>query len=198
MVTWSPTLTCHLTMSASVRPSPTSGSLNSLRSDIEGLSVAEGAVDSIQDPVQVREVMLLQPGWRIRGGVRADAQNRSLEAVEAFLRDLRRDLGADATCHHGLVHDDAPARLADGGEDRLGIQRSQRAQVDDLDGLAITRRRYRGLRAGPHHRSVAQHGDVSSGDEYPPGLHPQRSGQAALDVDVGLVPVPALRLKEHD
>src|SRR5215469_2350496 len=116
-------------MSASVRPSPTSGSLNSLSSDMRALSVAERAVDSIQDPIQVGQVMLLQPGWRIRGGVRAHAQYRSLKAVEALLGHLRRDLRANASGHDGLMHDDAPARLADRGKDRLGVERSQRPQV---------------------------------------------------------------------
>src|SRR5271166_6083282 len=60
-VTVSPGCTCHLTMSASVRPSPTSGSLNSLISDMGSLSVAEGAVNGVQDPVQIRQVVLFQP-----------------------------------------------------------------------------------------------------------------------------------------
>src|SRR5215475_3858102 len=93
-VTVSPGWTCHLTMSASVRPSPTSGSRNSLRSDMRALSVAEGAVHGVQDPVQVREVVLLEPGRRVRRAGRADTQHRGLQLVEALLGHPGRDLRA--------------------------------------------------------------------------------------------------------
>ena len=57
--TGSPGLTCQATMLASVRPSPTSGSLNSLSSAILAPSVAERAVDGVQDPVQIGQVVIL-------------------------------------------------------------------------------------------------------------------------------------------
>ncbi len=54
--TVSPSLTRQETISASVRPSPTSGSLYSATS---GLLVLEGAVDGVEQAVDVGEVVLL-------------------------------------------------------------------------------------------------------------------------------------------
>src|SRR6266536_1587449 len=102
-VTRSPGWTCHLTMSASVRPSPTSGSLNCLSSAIPASSVGEGAVDADQHPVQVRQIVLLDPGGRVRGGITADPQHRRLQVVEALLGHPRGDLGAEAAADRRLV-----------------------------------------------------------------------------------------------
>ena len=52
------------------------------------LSVTEGAIDGVQYPVQIRQVVILQPGRRVRGGVAADPQHGGLQLVEAFLGDL--------------------------------------------------------------------------------------------------------------
>src|SRR6201989_2683299 len=104
--TVSPGLTCQATMSASVRPSPTSGSLNSLTIR-PASSVAERAVDAVQDPVQVGQVVLLEPGRRVRGGEAADPQHRRLEVIEAPLGDPGGDLGAEPGEHRRLVRDHA-------------------------------------------------------------------------------------------
>src|SRR5687768_17719199 len=57
----SPGLTFHDTISASVSPSPTSGSLNCLTSAMldELLLVGEGPVDGVEDAVEVGEEVLL-------------------------------------------------------------------------------------------------------------------------------------------
>lgn len=66
-VTVSPGWTYHLRISASVRPSPTSGILNS-RTDASVIvvttlsSVRQSAVDGVEHPVQARQVLLLQAG----------------------------------------------------------------------------------------------------------------------------------------
>src|SRR5215469_3721862 len=91
----SPGLTRQETMSASVRPSPTSGSLNCFTSAMPGLSERERAVDGIEHPVQVGQVVVLDPGRRVRGGGPADAQHRRLQLVEALLGDPGGDLGAE-------------------------------------------------------------------------------------------------------
>src|ERR1700761_1391479 len=95
IVTVSPGLTCQETMSASVRPSPTSGSLNSFftpRSSFPG-SVGERAVDGVQDPVQVGQVVIFRPGGRVRDREPADPQHRRLQRVKAPLGHPGRDLG---------------------------------------------------------------------------------------------------------
>src|SRR5271169_5947511 len=126
-------------MSASVRPSPTSGSLNCLSSVmLAAPSVAERAVDGVQDPVQVGQVVVLEPGRRVGGGEAADPQHRRLQVVEALLGDPGGDLGAEAGVYRCLVRHHAAAGAAYRGADRLHVQRGQRAQVDDLDAVPIT------------------------------------------------------------
>src|SRR5215203_4284338 len=71
IATTSPTLTFQLTISASVRPSPTSGSLNS--SIGTPASVLERTVDGVQHPVEVGEVVLLDPRRRVGRVERTDA-----------------------------------------------------------------------------------------------------------------------------
>src|SRR3954453_12283518 len=90
--TSSPGWTNHLRISPSVRPSPRSGSLKSRKVGMPVL-IGEGAVDGVEDPVEIGEVVLFDP----RGGVRrreaADPQHRCLEFGEALFRDPRRALG---------------------------------------------------------------------------------------------------------
>src|SRR3954471_22074708 len=91
IATVSPTLTFQLTISASVRPSPTSGSRYSgIRCLLEG----QGPVDGVEHPVEVGQPLLLDA----RGGVGRveppDPQHRRLEAVEALLGDPGGELRA--------------------------------------------------------------------------------------------------------
>src|SRR5580698_3406151 len=156
--TWSPGLTCQATMSASVSPSPTSGSLNSLSSVMFAArpSVAGRAVDGVQDPVQVGQVVILEPRRRVGGGEPADPQDRRLQVVEALLGDPGGDLGTEAGVHRRLVRHHAAAGAAHRGADRLHVQRGQRAQVDDLDAAAVLAGGERRLQAGPDQRAVGQ------------------------------------------
>src|SRR6185437_14461015 len=101
--TVSPGWTCQDTISASVRPSPTSGSLNSLFMLGSPRSEGEGAVYGVQDPVQVRQVVLLELGHRVGRSETADPQDRRLEVVEALLGHPRGDLGAEPRVHGRFV-----------------------------------------------------------------------------------------------
>src|SRR6185437_15408058 len=107
IVTVSPGLTCQETMSASVRTSPTSGSLNSFFTLLP--SVSECAVDRVQDPVQVGQVVLFRFRGRVRDREPADPQHRSLEGVEAVLGHPGGDLGAEPRVDGRLVGDHAAA-----------------------------------------------------------------------------------------
>src|SRR5690349_8045609 len=115
-VTVSPGWTYHLRISASVSPSPTSGILNS-RTELSVIvvtlpsSVRQRAVDGIEHPVQVGQVLLLQAGRRVRRVVAADPENRGLQVVEAALGDPGRDLRARAQEHRRLVDHDQAAGL---------------------------------------------------------------------------------------
>src|SRR3954462_13190235 len=92
--TVSPGLTFHDTISASVRPSPTSGSLNCfIWRTPGGGSEREGSVDGVEHAVQVGEVLLLDPARRVGGVEAADPQHRRLQRVEALLGDPGCHLG---------------------------------------------------------------------------------------------------------
>src|SRR5688572_21098242 len=146
-VTVSPTATSHWRISPSVRPSPTSGSLN-WRSvalgDVMG-SELQGAVDGVEHPVQVGQVLLFQLRGRVRGAVAADAQDRRFQRVETGLGDPGGDLRPDPQRHGGLVDDDAATGAADGLEHRVEVERRDSAQVDHLERAALLGRRLRRL-----------------------------------------------------
>src|SRR6202046_5724446 len=128
IVTVSPGLTCQDTMSASVRPSPTSGSLNSLFMLISPGSEGERAVDRVQDAVQVGQVVILDPGHRVGGREPADAQYRGLQMVEALLGHPRGDLRAESGVDGRLVRDHAPSGPRHRCGDGRDVDRRQRAE----------------------------------------------------------------------
>src|SRR5438445_11907033 len=78
----------------------------------------------------------LEPRQTLRG---------SVEVVECFLRDERGDLGAVAAALDRLVHDEEAMRLPHRAEDRLPVERYQRAHVDHLCGDALVRELRRGI-----------------------------------------------------
>src|SRR5687768_9837647 len=128
--TSSPTATIHCRISPSVSPSPRSGSLNCFSRDT---SVPQRAVDGVQDPVEVRQVLLLDPRRRVGGVEAGHAQHRGLHLVVELLGQPRRDLRAEADEGRGLVHHDRPAGAPHGLDHGGEVQRGQRAQVDDLE-----------------------------------------------------------------
>src|SRR5688500_8243522 len=105
-VTVSPTATSHCRISPSVRPSPTSGSLNWRRFVMSEL---QRPVDGVEYPVQVGQVLLLELRRRVGGVVATHPQHRRLQGVETGLGHPGGDLRAQAERHGRLVHDDAAA-----------------------------------------------------------------------------------------
>src|SRR3954454_7493098 len=93
--TGSPGATFHETISASVRPSPTSGSAN-FAVLIGVLLVVQGPVDRVQDTIRVGEVERLQLRGREGRVETRDPQHGGLQRVERTLRDGGGDLRADA------------------------------------------------------------------------------------------------------
>src|SRR5690554_6477690 len=89
-ITWftdtgSPGATFHETISASVRPSPASGSKNSEVVTVRPYSVGHGPVDGLEHPVGVGKVGGLQLRWGEGGIEAADAQHGGLEREERTL-----------------------------------------------------------------------------------------------------------------
>ena len=70
---------------------------------------------------------------------RGDALDRCVELVVELLLELRGELSADAGGLVALLDDCDLVRLAGGGEERVGIERSERARVDDLNVDAVKR-----------------------------------------------------------
>src|SRR6478752_555100 len=172
----SPTLTFHATISASVRPSPTSGRRNS---DIRilsepglvtvaarpprptaGVSVGEGAVDGVEHAVEVGEVLLLDARRRVGRVERADAQDRGLEGVEALLGDPGRELRAHAEVDVRLVGDHAATGATYRLVHRGHVERREGAQVDDLEAAALGLGGLGALERGLHGRAVGKHRGV--------------------------------------
>src|SRR6266404_9838861 len=116
-------------ISASAKPSPKSGSLNVLMR--QPLS-RNGEFYRTDDSLHARDVIVLELEQRHDGVEAGDALDRSLQIVEAVLRDQRRDLGAHADVAGGLVHDHEPAGFGDRRENRLDVDRTQGRKVDDL------------------------------------------------------------------
>src|SRR5690348_17122350 len=130
-VIMSPSATSHLRISPSVRPSPRSGSGNSLTLLI-GLP-PERSVDGVEHAVQVGQELLLGPGGRVGDVEPGHPQHRGLERVEAGLGHPGRDLATQATAAGGLVHDDQATGTPHRRVHRVEVQRRQRAQVDHLE-----------------------------------------------------------------
>src|SRR6185503_16331699 len=155
----SPSATRTRTISASVRPSPRSGSLNSLAMGgapraggrLEGERLPDGA----QHAVRSREPSALAREARVDDVERGDAPHGRLELEERGLDDPRHDLGADAEAPLGLVGHDHAARLARRRGDRLGVHGRDRQEVDHLDLGAVLRvDALRDLQAAVEHRAV--------------------------------------------
>src|SRR5262249_4338048 len=192
--TWSPSATSTLTISASVSPSPRSGSLNSLAGGtLEGQRLANG----FQHALGVGDPAALAGEARVDDVWRGDAARRCLELEEGRLDDPTHDLGADAAGPLRLVGPDGAARLPDRGRDRLGVHGRDRDQVDDLDLGPVLRLHPLGrVQALVEHRPVPDQREVAAlaGD---PGL-PDGPGLLGVGHLLADRVVQRLRLEEDD
>src|SRR3954447_20013580 len=97
------------------------------------LEVAEGRENRFDDLWLVREGDLLERlGVRHRQIGARHAADRGVEPVEGLLLDERGEVRADAAVRPALLDDHAAVGLADAGQDRVEVERAQRARVDDL------------------------------------------------------------------
>src|SRR5439155_19193263 len=130
--TSSPSDFSHLTIVPDSIPCPSRGSL---------ISVAipsYGAANRRQHVARVRHDPLLHHRReRKRRELRPDALDRRVQPVEGLVLEHGGDLGAEAHPCHGLVRVDAAVRLLLGRDERLLVERLQRARVADLDGDAL-------------------------------------------------------------
>src|SRR4051812_33996946 len=97
---------------------------------------------------------------RQRRELRADALDRRIEPVERLVLEHRSDLRAEAHPRHRLVCHHGPVRLLHRRDERLLVERLQRARVDDLDRDPFALRLLRRLEALVHEAAGGDHGHV--------------------------------------
>ena len=97
----------------------------------------------------------------VRGG---DADDRAVEIPEGFVGDNGGDLRAPTAEPRVLFHREQSTRLRDRAEDRLRVERDQRAQVDDLRIDAVFAcKRLRCFKSARDHQSESDDRAVAAG-----------------------------------
>src|ERR687893_642511 len=153
--TQSPTCFFHSTTVPSATDTPIWGIVTSTY-----VSVLEELTACLPHIVDLREHGLLERRReRDRHVRRRHAHDRPVEVLPRALGDQGRDLGARRAGLVGFVDDHDLARLAHGAQDRLLVERDERAQVEHLDAPVEVRRR---LERGVHHRAVGDHGQIGA------------------------------------
>src|SRR5690606_22720340 len=165
--TWSPTCLCHTETVPSATVSPSCGiNTFTLSSSVQPL------VDELphlrDDALGARKLQVLEVVGRGERHVRRRyADDRSIEIPEELVRDDRGDFGAPAAKTRVLLDGHKASRLRDLAQDRLRVERHERAHVDDgrVDAV-LALHRLRGLQTPGHPRrqrnarhilAVAQH-----------------------------------------
>jgi hypothetical protein len=111
----------------------------------------------------VRHAPLLELGReRQRREARADALDRRVQVVEGAVLDHGGELGAVATARDRLVGGDGAGRLLHGLDDRLLVERLQRARIDHLDGDAVLLGVLGRLQRLVHEPADGDHGHVGA------------------------------------
>src|SRR5215213_9472500 len=152
--TQSPTSFFHSTTVPSATDTPIWGIATSTV-----VSVLEELTARLLDVVDLGEHRLLERGReRDRHVGRRDAHDRPVQVLPAALGDQGGDLGARGAGLVGLVDDHDLGGLADRREDRLLVERDERAQVEHLDRRAVEV--LRRLERGVDHRTVGDHGEL--------------------------------------
>src|ERR1700730_2104354 len=91
-----------------------------------------------------------------------EAHHRSVQVVEAVLRNDGRHLRGDADRKVGLLQHQDLAALAGAAHDRGSVERAQCAQVDDLALETVGTQTLGCLEGDVHHHPVREHGDILS------------------------------------
>src|SRR3954465_6926890 len=153
--TQSPTRLRHSTIVPSATDTPICGMFTST----VVVLVREELTASLLHVVHLREHDPLERrAERARNVRRGHAHHGTIEVLERLLRDQGTHLGAHATGAVGLVEHHHLARLAHRCEDRLGVERDERAEVDHLHRRAVDV--VGRLQRDAHHRAVRDRREV--------------------------------------
>src|SRR5215218_5947684 len=187
--TQSPGCFFHSTTVPSATDTPIWGMATSI-----SVSVLEELTARLLHVVDLGEHGLLERGGeRDRHVGRRHAHDGPVEVLPALLGDQRRDLRAGGARRVRLVEDHDLRGLAYRFEDRLLVERHERAQVEHLDRRAVEV--LRRLERGVDHRAVGDHREVRALAGY--ARRERRLVRAFGDVALDAA-VEVLVLHEHD
>src|SRR5437899_7533348 len=156
--TRSPSLTCQVTISASSRPSPRSGSRNCRMADSLSAELTHFAGRG-HDAADRRHVMLLEPRQRDDGVIAGDTDYRSEQRGKSPLRDERGDFSTEAAGARRFVDDDAASGLRHRSEHGLLVIGLEGGKVDDLRIDVLAGELLGGRERLFHHRTPADQSD---------------------------------------
>src|SRR6185503_8979958 len=126
-----PSSTSHLSTVPSSIESERRGIVTSLAMVL--LEIPEGRERGVNHVLLVRERRLLE--WlriRHRDVGAGHALDGRVQPVERLLLDQRREVRADASMRPTLLDDHGPVRLLDRLQDRVEVERPERARIDHL------------------------------------------------------------------
>src|SRR5688572_8849830 len=159
--TLSPTFFFQLATVPSVTVSPSCG-INTFIEPSPWLALVDELANAFDDALGRRQLRVLEI---VRGGERhvwrRDAHDRPVEVPEQLLGDDRSDLGAPAAKPRVLLDGDEASRLRDLAQDRLRVERHERAHVDDsgVDAVLLFQD-LRGFQRARHHERERRDRDV--------------------------------------
>lgn len=92
---------------------------------------------------------------------RIEPLRRRVEKVESVADDTGNDLGGGAAPREPLAHAEESSGPSDGAKNGVGVDRLDRAEVDDLDVPAFLGELASGLKTFVHHRAIGDKSGVS-------------------------------------
>ncbi len=157
------------------------------------LALVVEALDILQDAINIGEHSDLERVVvRRRDILSGQTQDAAIEIVEgAALSDRSCDLTEETTRLVSIIDEEYTTRLADGLDDRLAIQRSQRHEVNHFDLDTLLSSLVSSLEDALQHTAIGNHSDILT-DTLDISLanrqdKVRRGGHLALHIVLGLV-----------
>ena len=120
----------------------------------------QAGVDRVDDPLGIREEILVELVRRGDPVARADDDGRRIQIIEAHIRQILRDLVEERASCAGVGGQDDTAGLLDGRDEVGIIQRDKRRHIDDVGLDAV----FLGERLGCVDRAVERCADGEDGE----------------------------------
>src|SRR5579875_58821 len=166
----SPGLTSHCTRVPASMSAPSDGIRNSI-------TFAHHRAHGLHHRRRLRQRRFLQmPGIGHRYFGAAYARNRRVEFVKRTFHDARADLGRDAAAAPSFVDYHRAMGPRHRGENRFGIQRAQRAQVEYLGVDAARRQLLGGAQRLAQRAAVGNQADIRAGAAHRSMIDLDRAG----------------------